>query len=316
MRQELNLASVFDSDFAVGFAVTLQSVMDTLAPDTRLNVHAMGLNLSSAVKDKLTSTIQAPRRGHRIVFLTPEGNPACQRFYSTLKRYGYTDYNTRCFFATLMLPDSFSGADRFMYLDADFFVNRDLGEVYWQPFASHPLKAVEDEAAKTTLPKLPVRDFVFLGLDDQAAYFNSGMFLMDLHYWRQHGFAQKALELTERLASHYRRTAPRGIRPTDQGVLNSLYHNNWELLDSLWNRQGPYHCGIVGELRAGQKSLIHYLTRPKPWEVPECDDCKEFYAALDRTAFSGWRPSRFRSGVSYYLRPLKYRLWKLFHPKA
>jgi len=306
----LRVIATCDERFHVGLAVTLQTAMDHLAADVVLQLHVLGLGLKRRTREKIQKTLAAA--GHEAVFYEPRDTPYGEKLAAALRRSQITDRRRLCYFAKLLLPDLLPTADRCLFLDSDIYVNRDLAELYFQPFTGHPLKAVADTATRGS--RAGVQEFACLGLDRQAPLFNSGVFLMDLNYWREQKLADQALPLIERAAAAFAAQSP-VLRLEDQILFNLLYYQNWEELGVEWNRQAPYRCGIVGELREGRRYLFHYLTRPKPWEEPCNDDAREFYEALDRTALAGWRPHRFWSGLRAQLSRLKYHLWKWLHQK-
>jgi lipopolysaccharide biosynthesis glycosyltransferase len=310
-KRTLHLVATCDEGFHIGLAVTAQTAMEHLAGDVVLKLHVVGLGWKRQTRDKIRKTLTDA--GHEAVIYETPDTPYGKKFADALHRSQIKDRRHLCYFAKLLLPDLLPTADRCLFLDSDIYVNRDLAELYFQPFTNHPLKAVPDMASLGSSDGL--RQYACVGLDPHAPYFNSGMFLMDLDYWRRQKLADQALVLIERTAAAYAAAAS-SLRLEDQTLLNLLYFKNWEPLGVDWNRQAPYRCGIVGELREGRRSLFHYLTRPKPWEAPYCDDAREFYEALDRTAFAGWRPRRLWSGLRAKLSYHKYLAWKWLHRQS
>jgi len=310
-KRTLHLVATCDEGFHIGLAVTVRTALDHLASDVALKLHVLGLGWKRQTREKIRKTLA--NAGHEaVIYETPDA-PYGKKFADALHRSHIKDHRSLCYFAKLLLPDLLPTADRCLFLDSDIYVNRDLAELYFQPFAKYPLKAVPDMASLGSPGG--IRQFACVGLDRDAPYFNAGMFLMDLDYWRRQKLADQALVLIERTAAAFAAHTP-ALQLEDQTLLNLLYFNNWEQLGVEWNRQAPYRCGIVGELRENRRYLFHYLTRPKPWEEPYCDDAKEFYDALDRTAFAGWRPHRFWSGLRAKLSYQKYLLWKWLHRKS
>jgi lipopolysaccharide biosynthesis glycosyltransferase len=310
-RKVLRLIATCDEGFHVGLAVTMQTAVEHLAKDVLLQLHVLGLGWKRRTREKIRQTLVGA--GHEVVFYEVRDTPNGRELARTLRRSQVNDRRRLCYFAKLLLPDLLPAADRCLFLDSDIFVNRDLAELYFQPFATHPFKAVADSATGDS--RAGLREFACLGLDPHAPLFNSGVFLLDLDYWRRQKLADQALVLIERAATAFAAQSPT-LFLEDQILFNLLYYQNWEKLGVEWNRQAPYRCGVVGELREGRRYLFHYLTRPKPWEEPYCDDAKEFYEALDRTALAGWRPRRFWSGLRAKLSYHKYQAWKWLHRKS
>ena len=304
-RRTLRLIATCDEKFHIGLAVTLQTALEHLPSDVTVQAHILGLGLKRSICEKIGRTLS--NAGHEANFYVIGDAPFGQKLAEVLRRSKINDRRRLCYFAKLLLPDLLGDADRCLFLDSDIYVNRDLAELYFQPFTRHPLKAVADTATRGAATGL--QEFACFGLDRHTTIFNSGVFLMDLDYWRREKLAEKALAFIERAAVAFAAQSP-APPLEDQILFNLLYYQNWEELSVEWNRQAPYRCGIAGDLRKDRRFLFHYLTRPKPWEEPYNDDAKEFYEALDRTALAGWRPHKFWSGLRAKLSYQKYRFWR------
>ena len=81
----------------------------------------------------------------------------------------------------IVLPQTI---DRIIYLDADTIVHMDIMELWRESVGAGGLAAV-DEIAATQGDPAP-QPLVASGEVERAAYFNSGVLLINLEYWREH----------------------------------------------------------------------------------------------------------------------------------
>jgi len=146
---------------------------------------------------------------------------------------------------------------RVLYLDSDMVVVRDISELWRTDLGGHPVAAVLDPgvdaaafAARWGLPP------------ERPAYFNAGVFLLDLAAIRADGLFDAALEFL---------AANQSVLPfRDQDALNYALWQRWLQLDPIWNMQrtmaiagmnaGPNGVGV--HRRPG---IVHFTTEHKPW---------------------------------------------------
>lgn len=85
------------------------------------------------------------------------------------------------FYLRLLAPTLLPDIDKALYLDCDLIVNGDIQELYNINLEDYAVAAVHD----ATLSYNIVKDY--LGYDYwKDGYFNSGVLLMNLRYWRTH----------------------------------------------------------------------------------------------------------------------------------
>ncbi|WP_172806149.1 glycosyltransferase family 8 protein [Bradyrhizobium erythrophlei] len=133
-----------------------------------------------------------------------------------------------------------------LYLDSDIIVRRSLADLWNTDISGYALAAVpnfEDDARK------------ILGLPDGTKYFNSGVLLVNLKFWRQYYVAEKAIGFV--------RENPDKATYWDQDALNATLVNKWIELPSEWNWQvlpSDPRLRLVPEA-----AVVHFVTAEKPW---------------------------------------------------
>lgn len=171
-------------------------------------------------------------------------------------------YSLACYLRLLtpaLLPD----IDKALYLDCDLIVNGDIQELYDINLEGYAVAAVHD----ATLSYGIVKDY--LGYDYwRDGYFNSGVLLMNLKFWREKGLQSK---LVSYLNSHH-------VALPDQDALNIVLHGSVKWLHPKWNCHVGYFAfpplvidsqkEYIKELWTKAK-IIHFTGPVKPW-YKEC----------------------------------------------
>lgn len=148
---------------------------------------------------------------------------------------------------------------RVLYLDADVIVNRDVRELWRTDLGIAPIGAAIDcyvdasaFAERWSLPR------------ERAAYFNSGVLLIDLERVRAERLFSRAIRFC---ADHMDE-----IYLADQDALNAVTWGRWARLPNAWNVQR--HMAIPSlieqtpadrQLGGEQPAIIHFTGPEKPW---------------------------------------------------
>lgn len=188
-------------------------------------------------------------------------------------------------FVENVLPKSI---DRVLYLDCDIVVRGSLLPLWELSMEDKAVGAVYqyNEWAERN------NSYDRLGYEEQYGYFNAGVLLINLSYWRANGITEKLMSFIKENYSQ--------IHSHDQDVLNAVLHKEVLPLDYIWNflpsffEKEKYTFPSFVNYEGPVKSpiIIHYVYKPKPWQYV-CDHPykNEYYKYLDETAFKGWRPT-------------------------
>lgn len=203
---------------------------------------------------------------------------------------GQTEYITvssyyRLFVAQILPPD----IHRILYLDGDMIVRRPLTSLWDTNLSDFALGVVHDMDETMEIQRMPY--------PCEDGYFNAGMLLINLDYWRDNKCQERCLDFilskTMVLNCH------------DQDVLNCVLHNEKKWIPITYNFQHGfiydlkseqrYHPCLEDEIRQTEKNpaIIHYCAPLKPWH----------YSCL--------HPQRFV--WNYYKRK---SLWKKYRPDS
>ena len=163
-------------------------------------------------------------------------------------------------FAGELLPKSLS---RVLYLDGDIIVTGDLSQLWETDLTGKAVAAVADAVWEQERPKS-------LHYPEEAGYFNAGVLMMNLDYWRAKGVGRQCLDFLENhhdiLMFH------------DQDVLNAVLWDKKICLPLKYNYQVTLlfdYCFDEEQIKARKKELetsgnpfvIHFCRTLKPWMI-------------------------------------------------
>ena len=166
---------------------------------------------------------------------------------------------SRATYLRLMLPLVLpSHIERFIYLDSDIVVERDLLELYSTDLEKRPLAAVGSFRGP------PRRGPIDLS---RHPYFNAGVMVIDKQEWLAREITARALDC---IASY-----PGGLQALDQDALNVAVAGDWKPVDRKWNQLpsawelSRRQMGISSEemrILRTQPFIIHFAGLTKPWK--------------------------------------------------
>jgi len=244
---KMDVIAACDADFAQHLAVMFLSLADT-NPRHTFSVFVLWSG-SSREKDKLREVLTGTPFEFSFIDVSDAG-------LSDLVVGGY--FTTMTYARLLMgnlLPLEF---DRILYLDGDILARGDISELWTADLQGKTLGAVID------LPRYPFNRN--LGLPADALYFNAGVLLIDLRRWRERKIGERALT--------FAREHPDRLRWSDQCALNFVLHDDWTVLDRIWNFQsmdvahvvnGHLRFDNVDPKRLANARLVHFNGSSKPW---------------------------------------------------
>lgn len=129
-----------------------------------------------------------------------------------------------------------------VYIDADTVIARDI-----QPLLDfEPIGAV----AAFNEGQLNLEDNPSF---KDAAYFNSGVMVVNLPYWRAQRVHEKALKVAKNFEDW--------TGSTDQDILNVIFRNNWTPLPMSYN----YMVNIFPDVELKDPLVVHWAGKAKPW---------------------------------------------------
>ena len=173
--------------------------------------------------------------------------------------------------APQLLPEH---VDRVLYLDVDMIINGPIRELWDWNIHGNALGAIIDESFCN--PEIYSR----LGLDFSNPYFNAGVLLLDLKYWREKNVSARCMQCIN--------DNPDILLFHDQDTLNRVLQNEKVLLPIAYNFQTGYYLSWIypdypedfqAHIQEVAKSpiIIHFSGPMKPWVVGSDQPYRYYY---------------------------------------
>lgn len=240
---EMNIALAPDDNYAKHAACVMRSASANAAQGGSVNFWILDGGLSEASKALLSGAAE------RVNFIKIDAE-----MFAGFPSHGYITVSTwyRFAIASLMPAD----VSRVLYLDCDVAVASGLEELFETNLDGFAVAAVKDCIWK----KFDRR----AGLAPSHHYFNAGVLLVNLDYWRKNGVQKRLMDFLGGSAER--------MKMMDQTVLNIVLKDEYKELPLCWNVQyvPPFLeecCYGRAEIRAAMKApkIIHYVNVFKPW---------------------------------------------------
>lgn len=208
-----------------------------------------------------------------------------------------------------MLPEMLPQEHKVLYLDCDIIVRHSLKDVYETNLDGKALGVVVAQSCDSL--------YFINNLKLTTPYFNSGVLLINLDFWREHN-------TTENLITFVDKNSDICALP-DQDALNKVLEGKTIYLDYTYNYQEGWFGSLIRNMHYSRwdtiretgkdPAIIHFCEAEKPWFV-ECKNPyqKEFLYYARLHDFIGFRLLK-RYGKAYYCSTiidrigLKFRYW-------
>ena len=289
-----------DDNYAQHLGVLILSVLKNAAAPGRIDFYVIDNAVGRA--NRLRMQELADSYGSQLTFL-----PALEAPFAHVDVGRYGSAALQRLAMAEMLPDS---VEQVIYLDSDMVVLGDIAQLDNLGCGGFPVAAVENLSPKPSARHRFKR----------SGYFNSGMLIADLRYWREHDVKGAALGY---LGEYGADSFP------DQSALNRVFAGQWHRLPLSWNLQVDAFgvlrkyfddsCGYSAEelIQAiARPDIIHFIGRRKPW-LWDCHSAyKAFYEHYKNS--SPWKDEpRPDASVANALRHTfsfrkKYRQWRRY----
>jgi lipopolysaccharide biosynthesis glycosyltransferase len=170
-------------------------------------------------------------------------------------------------FISDILPES---VHKIIYMDGDIIVRHSLKDLWETDITKYAVGAVTDMAEAK-------HDFKRLGYDSNKGYFNAGVLLINVDYWREHHLKDAFMDLII--------DEPQRIVLHDQDVLNITLHDykynlpmkynvqNGFLWKSEYNQFGDKYSDYESDLKEAISDpvVVHFTDNKKPWHYEDCN---------------------------------------------
>jgi len=294
----MNIALCTDENFTIPALVCITSIFEN-NKDCSYNIYILTDGISEKAKIKFDMLAKVYNQQIDILRI----DKRCFDGLYVSERFPISMYYR------FLLPEMLPDAKTVLYLDCDIIVRKSLKTVFDTNIDEHALAAVVAESCD---------DIYFANnLRLTSAYFNSGVLLINLDYWREHNIKTKLVDFI------VENTTVCSL--PDQDALNKVLEGKVVYLNYTYNFQEWWFGSLLHYMHYSKwntikeigkdPAIVHFCETEKPWFV-ECKNPyhKEFLYYAYMHKFIGFN-LRKRYGFEYMCSVfvdkigLKFRWW-------
>lgn len=278
MDKIINIALNIDSKYVVPCCTMLCSIFENNR-NKKFCIHIISEGLNDCVISDIEELVES-KYNQKLFFYTIDPE-SLNNFPQYINSHISQAANCRLFIADI-LP---SEVTKVLYLDCDLIVDSSLESLWETDISDNPIAVVEDMWSGKD------DNYVRLNYNKRYGYFNSGVMLINLAWWREKCISKKCIE--------YMREHD-NLKFVDQDILNGLLHDSRKLLPLRWNvqdgflrRKSKIRKSNIESLKSEIKhpSIIHFTGSRKPWDYDCLNPYRErYFHYLDMTKWKGTRP--------------------------
>jgi lipopolysaccharide biosynthesis glycosyltransferase len=303
----MNIVCATDNNFVQHCGVTLVSILKNNPVDVNIFILTEGLTKNN---ESILIELATTNGGKMEIIEVRSGalNDLPMPPFSELDHITIATYY-RLLISKLLPPN----IEKAIYFDCDIIVRHNLIELWDYDISDYAIGAVYQ------ITDWNVHAIKRLGYPISFGYFNAGVLLINLKYWRDNNITERLFE--------YLHLKNEAIVYHDQDVLNGLLHAQclrlpckWNMLtgffkkevltindinnDTVINNYSDYKNQVLVE--KDDPAVIHFVYKPKPWD-PGCTHPykNEYYNFMQYTPWQNFKipkilPMVFKSPKKVY----------------
>lgn len=303
MKNVIHVVCATDNKYIPFCGITITSIFEN-NKFNNVYVHVFGSKLNSVNEDLLKKI--GDKYEQKVVvcnfeeYISSEYASTLLQAASLHPKHHVSIVGYNRFFIAKILPDTITRA---IYIDCDVIVCQSLEGLWEEDINNYAIGCVESHTVIIDDNKQCCLQANLNPLKDR--YFNSGVMLMNLTYWRQHNLMEQCVFCVREMPDLSRKLC-------DQDILNYVLRDKKKMLHPKYNVQNLFfsdrrllknYSDIYDSVE--QRVIIHYLSSVKPWHR-ECDHpLKNEW--LKYMSISEWNNYRIRYKLNWKQR-LVYRL--------
>jgi len=269
-NNNISIVTITDNHYVVLLAALLKSLEINHKTDEIIDVYLVGDNLSitnqNMLKESITSSII------NIIFHDKsEVIPAGITLPVDRSSYPLNIYFR--LFIPFFLPKD---VVKVIYLDVDMLVLEDISLLWDMDLQGNIVAAVRDPINIVSNPWGGIKNYSDFNMDQNAAYFNTGLLLIDKVKWIN-------FDVTSKVLSCIRSNKAYANFP-DQYGLNIILYQKWLEISPLWN--------CFSHLTYDKPSIIHFNHRKPIYKSYNKNKLYKmlFFDYLNKTRWAGFEP--------------------------
>jgi len=229
-----------DDNYVSLLRITLTSLKQHASRDYKYHIYVLHTGLSEDSKKEIK---KFKEKWFRVSF-----NNVSLQIASLGNKLNVRDYYTLTTYYRLILPDTYLGIKKGLYLDSDIVVLDDISKLYNTHLGKNYVGAVKDGSVQLFEEFITYVEGA-LKIPHEN-YFNAGILLMNFKKMREDHFTRQITNLIKRVSFKVAQ---------DQDLLNVVCKDKVQYISPAWNTMP------LGE-KNPMPSLIHYNLTLKPWK--------------------------------------------------
>ena len=263
--QEYNICYSLDSAYVEQLAVSIASILKNADVNENINFYILDGGLTKKDKKEIESLKNI--KNFNIEYLSVNSSDFLD--YPLLKKdnIDYKDYHvTLPTYFRFKLPALLNSLSKVLYLDCDVIINNSLKGIFDTNIDNYAVAMVLDADSTKESKRLGLKK-----------YFNAGVMLLNLDFWREHNLELHLLDYAKKNKSK--------ILWQDQDIVNGVLSENIKELSNIWNYQYLQYEKVDAS-KLAKTIIFHLAGRFKPWLIPfEHFIYDLYYYYLDFTPF-------------------------------
>ena len=219
MKEKIDIAACTDERYVMQTGVMMLSVCEN-NPETDIDFHIIADDNMEAEDRRDLEEIVTPYRGKSVVFYHTSDKMQKESFPPGKNRKDITKATYYRLYLAELLPQEL---DRVLYLDGDLIVRHSLLPLWNTDLEGKAIAAVSGASSGL------IEFYNRLKYPSELGYFNSGVLIVNLKYWREHQVLRAFESYMERCAD--------SIKYWDQDVLNVVFCEQKVLMPMKYNLQ-------------------------------------------------------------------------------
>lgn len=277
----IQIVFCIDKNYIQHCAVTITSIFSNTTTNN-ISISIIYSNIDDKSKSKLDSYIKGFTSDVKFILINEKD----------LKRFPVSDHITLASYYRIFLADLLeSDIKKVVFLDCDLIVKKDIIQLWNIDISNYSHAAAIDHGVDNAHKES-------LGIPNNADYFNAGVMLINLEYWRNNEVSKKSIKFIQNKFNK--------IKFWDQDVLNFVLQSQYLVVDSTWNATGILFRSDIWESLGFSKikcqellefsldpAIIHFTGTYKPWHSDSDHPLKqEYYKYLTKTPWQNFVPTR------------------------
>lgn len=275
---QYNICYSFDSNYVEQFMVSVVSLLVNADKNEFFDIFVLDSGLTKTDKAVIESLKNSYKNfSLKYLSVNEKDFKNCPLLKEKSREFKHYHVTLPTYFR-FKLPSILGKINSVLYLDCDVIIRGSLKDLFSIDLKNTAAAMVKDVESDSEAKRLGLKN-----------YFNAGVMLINLDYWRKNKIEDNLFE--------YTKTHTDEIKWQDQDILNCVLNENIKEIDTKWNYQ-YFLYDEVNTNDLNEAEILHLSGRFKPWLLPfEHPIYDIYYSYLYETPF-------FKKAAEYKLKSI------------